>query len=158
MDMQGSRRAFVGGAVASAAVLGPLALFGRGWSSADTDAADGRIKVVPGGAPGDLVNHRPDPKELARWERAVGQSFQVTGEDGARTATVAMVVVELFKGSRPASIRQQPFSVYFTFDRGDVFGDDRMYDVAHPIEGLTRLFLSRGGERFGKAIMVALFN
>lgn len=151
MQTKGSRRQFVGGAVATGAAIGGLALFGRGKDGlAETDG----VRVVSG---------RPAPvaidaTEVERWTAIVGRAVSIDGEGGATTSRVESVLRYPAKDRRPAGVRPQGFRVTLLADRVRAPKGDAIYAIDHAIEGLSRVFLTRGPDRGMQALLFADFN
>lgn len=144
-NTSGSRRAFVVGGVAVAALSVPLALARRGevttsfWSPR---------KPVPQSA-----------TEVRAWEALVGGNFALTGEQGAGVARLVAIESEAADPKRPAYLaRSRSFSAVFEADAARAPIGQNSYSVRHPTKGLIDLFLSRGTDRGGKAVLTALFN
>lgn len=139
-----SRRAFVLGGAAAAAVSGPLAV-----------AKLARAPVLP------LKRQTAVSvqSEVARWESLVGTSFLVGGEAGKAVARLVMVERPAIDPKRPAELaRFQPFTAWFEMEARLAPAGQRTYPVAHPAKGMLDLFLGRGEDKQGKAILYALFN
>lgn len=153
MRYAGSRRQFVGGAVATGAVIGGMALFGRG--SDPLSAASDRVAVVPGRMPSTIAF---DPAAADQWQALVGQPVRIGGEQGDARGVVESVLPVGSKGKRPAGIRAQGFTVTFLTDRATAPVGNAIYDIGHTVEGLSRLFLIRGADRGAQAVLFAFFN
>ncbi|NIJ21784.1 hypothetical protein FHS95_003495 [Sphingomonas naasensis] len=139
-----SRRAFVLGGTA-AACIAPLAV------------AQSRHEAGPareGGAP--AIGTRG---EVAEWERQVGASFLIAGEAGKVVARLSAVVRPASDPKRPAELaRFQPFTLWFETDTRAAPAGQLTYAVTHPSRETIDLFLSRGSDKGGKAMLQALFN
>lgn len=147
-----SRRSVVG-ALAGTAAVGSAAAIGRRMFTPAAVGGD-RIRVAPGSA--DFA-FRPAAHELRRWRAAVGRTIWITGETGRVEATVESVT-PLHAGPRPARVRRAPFLVRLTTaDQGAPAGD-RIYALDAPIAGLGDLFLTRGDDAAGKAMLLAVFG
>ncbi|MDT8758920.1 hypothetical protein MZO42_09450 [Sphingomonas psychrotolerans] len=136
-----SRRGFVIGGAAAAASLGPMAIAKLGKPS-----SSGTLPLV-GKAP---------PSEVAEWESLAGARFLLAG-----TAVAKLVAVERPAPDprRPAELaRFQPFTVWFETDARLAPAGQQTYRVGHPTRGSIDLFLGRGEDRQGKAVLYALFN
>ncbi|WP_233503441.1 DUF6916 family protein [Sphingomonas psychrotolerans] len=97
--------------------------------------------------------------EVAEWENLVGASFLVGGEAGKAVAKLVMVERPAIDPKRPAGLaRFQPFTAWFEMEARLAPAGQRTYKVAHPTRGLIDLFLGRGADRRGKAVVYALFN
>lgn len=139
-----SRRAFVLGG-AAAACMAPLAA--ARLASGARPSRSG--PTTPTGA----------RSEVAQWESLVGASFLVAGEAGKAVATLAAVVRPPVDPQRPAELaRFQPFTLYFEMDARSAPTGQLTYKVTRPARDVIELFLSRGSDRDGKAIVQALFN
>ena len=140
-----SRRTFVMGGAAAAACMGPLAVAQLAGGS----LASRRSAASPTSA----------RSEVGEWERLVGLSFLVTGEAGKVPAKLAAVMRPPVDPKRPADLaRFQPFTAYFEVDARLAPAGQRTYRVLHPAKGLIDLFLTRGADKRGKAVLLALFN
>lgn len=140
-----SRRAFVLGGSAAAVCMGPLAA--SQIASSSSPSLEG--ETTP-----------PSPRsEVAEWENLVGASFLVGGETGKAVAKLAAIERPAFDPERPAELaRPQPFTAWFEMDARLAPSGQRTYAVAHPTKGTIDLFLSRGADKRGKAVVLALFN
>lgn len=139
-----SRRAFVLGGTA-AACMTPLALaqFAPGQEASRQRAA----------APAHSRS------ELAEWQALVGASFLIAGEGGRAVARLAAVESPAFDPARPAALaRLQPFTAWFEMEPRLAPAGQRTYRVSHPVQGVIELFLARGSDKGGKAVVQALFN
>jgi len=140
-----SRRAFVLGGTAAAACVGPLAV-----------AKLARAPLLPlkrQTAPASALS------EVAEWESLVDTSFLVGGEAGRAVARLVMVERPAIDPKRPAGLaRFQPFTAWFEMEARLAPAGQRTYTVAHPARGMVDLFLGRGEDRHGKAVLYALFN
>lgn len=154
MEQQGaSRRAFVGGAAASVALIGAIAFAQRASFPRQPEDADG-ITVVPGVTPA----YQPVAHEFDHWTAAVGQPIQIAAEGGNAAGSVLSVVSSPSRSRRPAGLRRKSFIVYLAMElRGAPLGN-RIYTMAAPIAGLRDVFLIRGSDVGGKAILMAVFN
>jgi len=135
-----SRRAFVlGGAAAACAV--PLASARlAGGSPAPSRAAGAGAAAA---------------SEVAQWEALVGTRFLI---DGA-LATLALVERPAADPKRPAALaRFQPFTAWFEMEARLAPAGQQTYRIVDPGKRATELFLSRGNDRRGKAVLYALFN
>jgi hypothetical protein len=139
-----SRRAFVLGGSAAAIVAGPLAV-----------AKLARAPLLP-------LKPQTTPStqsEVAEWEKLAGASFLIGGEAGKAVAKLVMVERPAIDPKRPAELsRFQPFTAWFEMDTRLAPAGQRTYQVAHPTRGLVDLFLGRGADKRGKAVLYALFN
>ncbi|MDB5696111.1 MAG: hypothetical protein JWN21_1654 [Sphingomonas bacterium] len=153
MSTEGTRRAFVGGAVATGAVIGGMALFGR--SGDPTIAPDG-VRVVAGRNTPPAILF--DPVEVDRWTALVGKPVRIAGEQGYTSGTVESVQRVRSDGPRPAGVRKEGFTVTFVVDAATAPVGDAIYDIGHTIEGLSRLFLIRAADRGKNAVFFAFFN
>lgn len=89
----------------------------------------------------------------------MGSSFLVGGEAGKAVAKLAVIERPAFEPERPAELaRPQPFTAWFEMDTRLAPKGQRTYAVAHPTKGAINLFLSRGVDKRGKAVLLALFN
>lgn len=139
-----SRRAFVLGGTA-AACIAPLAAaqFGHGAKP----SAKG------------LATSAGTLGEVAEWERQLGASFLIAGEAGKAVAVLAAVERPPVDPRRPAELaRFQPFTLHFETDARSAPAGQLTYAVTHPSRTLVELFLSRGSDKAGKAVLQALFN
>lgn len=97
--------------------------------------------------------------EVAEWEGLVGASFLVAGEAGKAVARLAAIERPAFDSKRPSGLaRAQPFTAYFEMDARVAPAGQLTYRVACPGKGSADLFLTRGHDKGGKAILLALFN
>ena len=97
--------------------------------------------------------------EVAEWESLVGASFLIGGEAGKAVAKLAAIERPAFDPKRPAGLaRLQPFTAWFEMDTRLAPAGQRIYTVAHPTKGAIDLFLGRGADKSGKAVVLALFN
>lgn len=140
-----SRRAFVLGGTAAAIAAGPLAV-----------AKLARTTLLP-------LKRQTTPSaqsEVVEWEGQVGTSFLIGGgAAGKAVARLAMVERPAIDPKRPAELaRFQPFTAWFEMDARLAPAGQQTYAVAHPTRGLVDLFLGRGEDKHGKAILYALFN
>jgi hypothetical protein len=117
-------------------------------------AADEGISFRQGGIPGFL----PDIREVGRWEQSVGSTVRIVGEAGSVALTLARVAAEPSVGKRPAALRAAPFALHFDADLAGAPAGDRIYDLAQPVAGATRMFLKRGADQLGRATLIADFN
>lgn len=139
-----SRRTFVLGG-AAAACIAPLA---AARMASGTNPSSGR-QAAPAGA----------ISEVAEWEQLVGASFLIAGEAGKAVATLAAVERPPVDPKRPAELaRFQPFTAWFEMDARSAPMGQLTYSVTHPSRAGIELFLSRGRDKAGKAIVQALFN
>jgi hypothetical protein len=139
-----SRRAFVLGGTAAAACLGPLAI-----AQLARAPLPSRKSPAPTSA----------QSEVAEWENLVGASFLVASEAGKGLAKLVAVERPAFDPKRPAELaRFQPFTAYLQMDARQAPAGQRTYRVTHPTKGMIDLFLSRGADKRGKAVLLALFN
>jgi hypothetical protein len=132
----------MGGAVAAAG-LAPLALAQR-------------MKQLPAARPASVL---PPPNEVATWEKLIGATF-VLGA-AAERAVARLVAIErpAIDPLRPPELaRFQPFIAWFEMDARLAPAGQRTHAIRHPTRGATELFLSRGADRRGKAVLYALFN
>lgn len=140
-----SRRAFVLGGTAAAACIGPLAVAQLARTSL----------VTSGGTTAPTVAR----SEVAEWESLVGASFLIGGEAGKAVAKLAAIERPAFDPERPAELaRAQPFTAWFEMDARLAPAGQHTYTVAHPAKGAIELFLGRGADKRGKAVVLALFN
>jgi hypothetical protein len=140
-----SRRSFVLGGAAAAACTGPLAI--------------AQLASTSSPLPGRRVVSALAPSEVAEWESLVGSSFLVGGEAGKAVAKLAAIERPAFDPGRPAELaRVQPFTAWFEMDARLAPAGQRTYAVAHPAKGAIDLFLGRGADKRGKAVLLALFN
>ena len=140
-----SRRAFVLGGTAAAACMGPLAVA----QLARTSPSSPEGMTVP-----TVVR-----SEVAEWESLVGASFLIGGEAGKAVAELAAIERPAFDPKRPAELaRLQPFTAWFEMDARLAPAGQRTYTVMHPAKGTIELFLGRGADKRGKAVVLALFN
>jgi hypothetical protein len=102
----------------------------------------------------------PTPRsEVAEWESLVGASFLVAGDGGRAVARLAAIERPAPDPKRPAGLaRFQPFTAYFEMDARLAPKGQRTYRAVHPTKGAIDLFVSRGADKGGKAILLALFN
>ena len=153
-QISGSRRTFVGGAMAGVAALGAMAWLGR------DDSAPSASPAAPG-ARGDVAlapaSAQPLSREIANWSAAIGQAVRVTGSAAGVVGTIDMVYNVAMRGPLPAGVRQHAFVVHFLVDKAGAPAGNAMYAVDTPVEGLTQLFLKRGEDRGDKALLTALF-
>ncbi|MCX8476599.1 MAG: hypothetical protein MT490_12445 [Sphingomonas sp.] len=139
-----SRRTFVMGGAAAAACMGPLAVA----QLAGKSPASRKGAAAPASR-----------SEVAEWERLVGVSFLVAGEAGKVPAKLAAVMRPPVDSKRPADLaRFQPFTAYFEVDARLAPAGQQTYRVLHPAKGMIDLFLTRGADKRGKAVLLALFN
>ncbi|WP_162254694.1 DUF6916 family protein [Sphingomonas sp. Root241] len=97
--------------------------------------------------------------EVAEWESLVGASFLIGGEAGKAVAKLAAIERPAFDPKRPAGLaRAQPFTAWFEMDTRLAPAGQRTYTVGHPTKGVINLFLGRGADKRGKAVVLALFN
>lgn len=148
-----TRRSVIGAMAVGATALGGIGLLRRGN---DEVASGDRITVVPGS--GGTPNFRPIPHEVKRWTAATGEPISLIGETGRVAGTIHSVVPLSTKDHRPAGVRQQPFMVRFSVDAATAPAGDRMYALSTPIDGLTDIFVTRGADVAGKAILMAVFG
>lgn len=140
-----SRRAFVLGGTAAVACMGPLAA---------AQIASSSLPSLEG-----VTTSASPLSEVAEWENLVGASFLVGGEAGKAVAKLAAIERPAFDPGRPAEVaRVQPFTAWFEMDARLAPTGQRTYAVAHPTKGTIDLFLSRGADKRGKAVVLALFN
>lgn len=140
-----SRRAFVLGGTAAAACMGPLA---AAQLTRTSPATSGGTKAPTA-----------TRSEVAEWESLVGASFLIGGEAGKAVAKLAAIERPAFDPKRPAGLaRLQPFTAWFEMDARLAPAGQRTYTVAHPTKGAINLFLGRGADKRGKAVVLALFN
>lgn len=140
-----SRRAFVLGGTAAAACMGPLAVA----QLARTSLPISRGATTP----------TATRSETAEWESLVGASFLIGGEAGKAVAKLAAIERPAFDPKRPVELaRLQPFTAWFEMDARLAPMGQRTYTVAHPTKGTIELFLGRGADKRGKAVLLALFN
>ncbi|MDP5279284.1 hypothetical protein Q9Q95_10165 [Sphingomonas sp. DG1-23] len=139
-----SRRAFVLGGGAAAIVAGPLAV----------------AKLARAPLPSFKRQTAPSaPSEVAEWEKLAGASFLIGGEAGKAVARLVMVERPAIDPKRPAELaRFQPFTAWFEMEARLAPAGQRTYSVAHPVKGAIDLFLGRGADKRGKAVLYALFN
>jgi hypothetical protein len=139
-----SRRAFVLGGSAAAVVAGPLAVAKLARAPALTLKRQTALSAQ---------------SEVAEWEGQVGTSFLVGGEAGKAVARLVMVERPAIDPKRPAGLaRFQPFTAWFEMEARLAPAGQRTYAVMHPTRGMIDLFLGRGEDKQGKAILYALFN
>lgn len=143
-DMVSSRRGFVAAGAALVAI--PLV------TSADmTDTGTNGEAVRPS---------RPFAlQELADWQGQVGWRFAVKGEEGS----VPMRLVKVTKGSkkdgpRPAHGRERTFIATFAADPASAPKGGELYAVRHAMLGSTDLYLQRGKDKGGQALLHAAFG
>jgi hypothetical protein len=140
-----SRRAFVLGGSAAAVCVGPLAV--------------AHLARAPLASLKSLTMPTSAPSEVAQWESVVGASFLIGGEAGKAVARLVMIERPAIDPKRPAELaRFQPFTARFEMEARLAPAGQRTYKVAHPTKGLVDLFLGRGEDKHGKAIVYALFN
>lgn len=146
-----SRRGFI--VAASAVVAGTVLLLRRGGPSG-APAEPGGITVLPGS---EIVS-APVPGASNPWLGAIGETVRIAGESVAGDATIAAVVREPLGPVRPAGLRQQSLLVYFEMDARIAPAGNGIYAIGRMIDGLDRLFLTRGDDRAGKAILMAVIG
>jgi hypothetical protein len=154
MRAERSRREFVGGAVATGAVIGGIALFGQGGDQGL--APDAGVRVVSGRTA--MPTFAVDPVEVERWTALVGRPVAIAGERGPVGGVIESVLRYPSGGKRPADVRRENFVVTFVVDRVGAPAGDAIYEIGHAVDGLTRLFLVRGGDRGAKTVLFAYFN
>ncbi|KRC80051.1 hypothetical protein ASE13_13545 [Sphingomonas sp. Root241] len=133
------------GGTAAAACMGPLAAAQLTRTSLSTST----------GATAPTVAR----SEVAEWESLVGASFLIGGEAGKAVAKLAAIERPAFDPKRPAGLaRAQPFTAWFEMDTRLAPAGQRTYTVGHPTKGVINLFLGRGADKRGKAVVLALFN
>jgi len=152
LDQVASRRSVIGAVAVGTAAIGTLALLDRG--GADQAAANDRIKIVPGGG---RSGFQPVAHEMEGLAAEVGAPVRIAGETGGVSATIDSVVPLRAGGRHPAGMRAQPFMVRLAMDPGGAPAGDRIYALSRPLAGLHDVFLTRGADVGGKAILVALF-
>ena len=153
-QITGSRRTFVGGAVASVAALGAMAWLGR------DDAVVSPAPAAPGtSSHTTLVSavEQPASREIAQWSAAIGKVVRVSSSAAGVVGVIDMVYNVPMGGQLPAGVRQNAFVVHFLVDRAGAPAGNAMYAVDTPVDGLTQLFLKRGDDRGDKALLTALF-
>lgn len=145
VEKKGSRRAFIVGGVAATAAAVPFAMaavnqaVGPIWSPAAPKA--------------------PADAELAQWEKILGGQFKIAGELGKGTAVLSAVVRGSADSGRPAGLgRAKPFTAYFEMGPRLAPKGQKTYRIGHPTKGAIDLFLGRGADKRGKAVLYAIFN
>lgn len=139
-----SRRAFVLGGTA-AACIAPLAA--AQFRHDGEPRSKGSVRTTGG------------VSEVGEWERLVGASFVIAGEAGKSVATLAAVMRPPADPRRPAELaRFQPFTAWFEMDARSAPVGQLTYKVTRPSREVVELFLSRAGDKGGKAVVQALFN
>lgn len=94
--------------------------------------------------------------EIGEWESLIGAHFLV---GGTAVATLAAVERPAPDRGRPAALaRSQPFIAAFEVEADAAPAGQRTYRIAHPAKGAIDLFLARGENKGGKAVLLALFN
>jgi hypothetical protein len=146
-----SRRAFVGGAAGTAAIAGALALAEREPQLPQKQG----ITVLPGGSSAPVPT--PAVVEEGHLQALVGQPIGLADAEHALEAVVHQVRPARISGKLPAGVRQDPFYVYFAMPKAGAPAGNRIYRLSRPIAGLTDVFLTRGMDVGGKAMLVAQF-
>lgn len=153
-ETETSRRVFVGGLAVAATVAGSMALL-RGGSGVGGTAQPGGITVL--GRDGKLPELGtagvPQP-----WLETVGKTVGIDVGNGVVDARIATIVPGPDKGKRPAHLRQHSFTVYFELDRLAAPAGERIYGLGRAIDGMSELFMTRGKDVAGKAILMAVLN
>jgi hypothetical protein len=141
-----SRRNFIVGGAAVVAVAGPLALAARVGSNDTRDTwsptAGARTQA-----------------EIGEWEAVLDQKFQISGEFGAAAARLSAVVHGASDPLRPTSLpRALTYMVYFETGTRIAPKGQKTYSVVHPTKGAMEMFLGRGVDTAGQAVLYAVFN
>lgn len=94
-------------------------------------------------------------QELADWQAQIGWRFAVAG--------VPMRLVSVEKGSkkagkRPSHGREQTFIATFAADPASAPVGGELYPVRHAMLGSTELYLERGKDKGGNALLHAAFG
>src|ERR1700754_2727439 len=98
----GSRRTFLVGGVAAAAVVGPLAI-----------AAATKETSTPLWKP---AAPKPASNEIAGWTKHLGARIKIVGEFGPAVGKVAALQSQNSERSRPLGLRANPFTLFFEVD------------------------------------------
>ena len=153
MIVEQSRRGFVGALVAGVAAVSAAAAFrlagddesgGTGLISVSADAP----AAVPAGV------GRAD----GVWQRAVGSTVAVVDEAGAVAGRIFDVRLGADGGERPSTVRPRSLTVFIEFDAANAPTGDRIYGIRLDQVDVRELFLSRGEDVLGKAILYAILN
>jgi hypothetical protein len=140
-----SRRAFVVGGAATAAVVGPIA------AGMVTSSKPMTLWTPP--AP------QATMAEIKQWEALIGKSFKMTTETGSCFAYLCAVRYAAADSGRPASLsRQVPFTAYFQAATTYAPVGQKSYRVLHPTQGAMNMFVARAEDRRGFALLTATYN
>ena len=148
-----NRRTFIGGAAAGVAMIGGLSLFDSDDAVTLPNELRG-VTVVPGTG---RIAPSSTQAALAVTDLPLGKPVTLVAEGGRASAAIFAVTPVATRGPRPAGVRRQPFNVYLAMDPAVAPAGNRIYSLAEPIAGLNDVFLSRGDDVGGKAILIALF-
>jgi len=153
MIVEQSRRGFVGALVAGVAAMSAAAALrfagddetgGHGLISVSTDAP---APVPSGVGQADGV-----------WQRAVGSTVAVIGETGTVAGRIFDVWLGADGGERPDTVRPRSLTVFIEVDAANAPAGDRIYGIRSDEVDVRELFLSRGEDVLGKAILYAILN
>jgi hypothetical protein len=141
---EASRRNFIVGGVAAAAIVGPLAI-AAGGSTAPTGSSWNPLAPAK-------------PAELSEWQGLVGSKFHIVGEAGKYPAKLSSVLSSPSDPTRPSGLRPLSFITYFEMNPSLAPVGQKTYKVVHPTKGVMDVFLGRGANRGAWAIVYAIFN
>ncbi|MES2337514.1 MAG: hypothetical protein V4537_05395 [Pseudomonadota bacterium] len=151
-ETTGTRRGFITAAAATATVVGSLA-FAKSVGSAG-GSANGLVTILSGG------NGAPAFDQISAdvWQAAVNTRMTITGENGTVGGRVLSVVPGVMGGDRPDTLRPQTMIVAFDVGAATAPLGGKTYSVQIAIPGVRELFVTRGEDVMGRAILTAILN
>ena len=153
-ETETSRRVFIGGLAVAAAAAG-TASAALLKNLAAGDGTTGRV-VVDGTTAKAVPAPTVDP--MNGWAKAIGEKVYLSSDAGRVAGHISAVVAGTDVGKRPAGLRQQSYTVYLEFAPRVAPAGDRIYDLDRVIDGASKIFVTRGQDVAGVAVLAAVFN